>query len=186
MPRCGHGDQLDRADRAAVELAIVAHHRPADPEIGPPVEQHRRHAAQRFDMQPQIDCRKSHGKVAQQRSQHGRRIHHVDHQGQFRLQSLVVIACLGEQVVDILGHRAGGRQQGAPRRGQFRTTRTLAIEQPHIEQQFKLGDAIADCRNRPAQPARRGVEAAFVGHGEEDAQLVECRLPQVHSIYPNI
>ena len=98
----------------------------------------------------------------------------------------MVVARLGEQVVDILGHRAGGGQQGAPGRGQFRATRTLAIEQPHVEQQFKLGDAIADCGNCAAEPARRGVEAAFIGHGEEDAQLVECRLPQVHSIYPNI
>src|SRR5690606_33062920 len=95
-------------------------------------------------------------------------------------EALADAAGPGHQSVDLAGHRARVGEQRAAGVGQLGPARTLALEQPHAELRFERGDPVADHRERAAQPLRGPVEAAFLGHREEDPKLVERRLADVH------
>src|SRR5690606_9458142 len=111
---------------------------------------------------------------------HAAREHDVDRQRQLGLQPLTDAARAGDEPVDLVGDRAGIGEQCAARLGQLGPARSLAVEQRDSELRLERGDAVADYRKRPAELAGRAIEAPLLGDGEEDAELVDGRLADIH------
>ncbi len=176
----GDRDQFDVADRAALELGVIDEVGPADREVGLPVEHQRGDGTERLDVEPEVDGREHRLEIAQHAGDDRAREHHVDRQREFGLEPLADAAGAGHQPVDLAGHRARIGEQRAAGVGQLGAARALAFEQPHAELRLERRDPVADHRERAAEPFRSAVEAAFLGHREEDAQLVEGRLADLH------
>ena len=126
-------------------------------------------------MKPQRHRREFGREGAQHLAQPIGRQHHVHRQVDLRLQPVEQPLHLGAQPVDALRDRACFRQQGAARRGEHGLARPFPLEQRQPELLFQVHDAIADHRNRTAQPPPRRRKTAGVDDREEDAELVERR-----------
>ncbi len=126
-------------------------------------------------MQPQLHGRKRLGKIVQHLPQPLRRKHHVDRNIHFGLQPAQQPLHFRTQPIDPRRNRAHFGQQRAPRHGQLRLARALALKQQQPQLRLEIGHAIAYHRNRTAQLAPGAGKAAGIDDREENPQLVERR-----------
>ena len=176
----GDRDQLDCPDCLPFQFRMIRQHRPANAEIGAAVDQAGSHCAQRLDIQPEGHGGEHGTEPAQHLRRHDAGDHHIGDQRNIAFQPGMQALRLGQQGVDIVGHPARFGKQPLARLGQHRLARSLAREQHHAKLRLHLRHAITDGGDRPPHPPCGGAEAPLLGHGEEDAQLVECWIAQLH------
>ena len=66
------------------------------------------------------------------------------------------------------------------RRGQLGPTRSFAGKQRYPQLRLKRRNPVTDRRNRPPEPFRRRMKAAFLLHGKEDRELVQRWAAYIH------